>query len=649
MQVLRGRELAYTCWGEFAKGSHLSSKLNISRRDFINGIALSVAAGSSLSPIELMAMATKEGSPYPPGLTGLRGSHPGSFEVAHALSWGGATWPRPDQLTDDVYDLVVVGGGLSGLSAAFFYRQRVGPDAKILILDNHDDFGGHAKRNEFDVDGKKLICYGGSQSIDTPGHYSQVSSQLLRDIGIDTRRFYDYFDRSYFSDRNLRSGIYFSKEKYGHDSVHPSVIRGSGERSASEIADIIKAYPLSADVRQSFTRLLTDETDFLPGKDRDEKIALMKRVSYTDYLRKHAGVADEVVVILRDIVKGLWGVGYDALSALEGYRLGMPGTEYLGIGELQGEPAGRDEPYIFHFPDGNASVARSIVRKLIPDSLPGNSMEDLVLARADYDLLDRKSNSTRIRLSSTAVNARHVEGDKFVDVTYVQDGVPRRVRGKHAIMACYNNIVPHICTEIPQAQVEAIARATKIPLVYISVAVRNWKAFEKMGYQGFYIPQANLMHSFTMDFPVSMGGYDFTQNSSEPTVIHGTYVPTAPDQGLTEREQHVQGRRKLYELVFDDFERDIVRQMSGALAGGGFDADRDIAAITVNRWPHGYAYEYNELYDPPEWTRNNGPHQLGAAQIGRISIANSDASAYAYVNGAVDAADRAVGEQIGNS
>jgi len=272
-----------------------------------------------------------------------------------------------------------------------------------------------------------------------------------------------------------------------------------------------------------------------------------------------------------------------------------------------------------------------------------------VLARADYDLLDRKANSTRIRLSSTAVNARHVEGDKFVDVTYVQDGVPRRVRGKHAIMACYNNIVPHICTEIPQAQVEAIARATKIPLVYISVAVRNWKPFEKMGYQGFYIPQANLMHSFTMDFPVSMGGYDFTQNSSEPAVIHGTYVPTAPDQGLTEREQHVHGRRKLYELTFDDFERDIVRQMSGALAGGGFDAERDIAAITVNRWPHGYAYEYNELYDPPEWSRNSGPHQEGAAQIGRISIANSDASAYAYVNGAVDAADRAVGEQIGNS
>ena len=139
----------------------MTEKLNISRRDFINGLALGVAAGSSLSPIELLAMTSKDGTPYPPALTGMRGSHPGSFEIAHALSMRGATWPSPDYITDDVYDLVVVGGGISGLSAAFFYRQRVGPDAKILILDNHDDFGGHAKRNEFDVDGKKLICYGG--------------------------------------------------------------------------------------------------------------------------------------------------------------------------------------------------------------------------------------------------------------------------------------------------------------------------------------------------------------------------------------------------------------------------------------------------------------------------------------------------------
>jgi len=624
----------------------MTEELKISRRDFINGVALSVAAGSSLSPLELLAQTANAGAPYPPALTGMRGNHPGSFEVAHALSWGDASWPTPVSLTDNVYDLVVVGGGLSGLAAAFLYRQRTGNDARILILDNHDDFGGHAKRNEFDVDGRKLICYGGSQSIDSPAQYSSASSQLLKDVGIETERFYDYFDRSYFRDRSLGSGIYFSQEKYGADSVHRNVTRLFGGGNAAGLTDIIDAYPLSADARQSFIGLLTDATDYLAGRNRAAKIKLMKGMSYTNFLRKHAGINEDVVVILRDVVKGFWGVGYDALSALEGYRLGMPGTVTLDIGELTGEPPRRGEPYIFHFPDGNAGIARSIVRQLNPAAVPGSTMEDLVLSRVDYSLLDLKSSSTRIRLNSTAVDARHVDGDRCIDITYVNGGKPFRVRGKHAIMACYNNIVPHICPEVPDAQRAAINTATKIPLVYISVAVRNWKAFENLGYQRFYIPQGILMHSFGMDFPVSMGGYDYTRKSSEPTVIHGTYVPTAPDQGLTEREQHVAGRRALYEQTWDEFERDIVRQMSGALEGGGFDAGRDIAGITVNRWPHGYAYEYNELYDPPEWSRGNGPHQAGAAQIGRISIANSDASAYAYVNGAFDAAVRAVDEQM---
>ncbi len=622
------------------------SKLNISRRDFLNGVALSVAAGSSLSPFELLAMTEQEGSPYPPSLTGLRGSHVGSFEVAHAVSWGGATWPRPDRLTDEIYDLVVVGGGISGLSAAFFYRQRVGPDAKILILDNHDDFGGHAKRNEFDVDGKKLICYGGSQSIDTPGHYSQASAQLLKDISINTERFYDYFDREYFRNRDLGRAIYFSKEKYETDSVHANVTRIFGSANAHDIANIVNGYPLSEESRNSLRRLLIDENDYLKDKNTDEKIDTLRATSYMDYLEKIVNVTPEAAAVLRDTIKGLWGVGWDALSALEGYRIGMPGTAALGLGEFESALPGRDEPYIFHFPDGNAGVARSLVRQLIPHAVPGKSMEDLVLSRVDYGLLDRRSNSTRIRLDSTAVNVGHVDSDRHVDVTYVRNGEVYRVRGRHTVLACYNELVPHICAEVPDKQKKAIAYATKVPLVYISVAVRNWRAFENLGYQSFYIPQGILMHSFGMDFPVSMGGYDFTQKSNEPTVIHGTYVPTAPDQGLKAREQHIAGRRKLYEQSYDELERDIVRQMSGALEGGGFDAERDIAAITVNRWPHGYAYEYNDYADPAEFNRYNGPHLAGAARIGRISIANSDAAGYAYVNGAIDAADRAVDEQL---
>ena len=201
---------------------------------------------------------------------------------------------------------------------------------------------------------------------------------------------------------------------------------------------------------------------------------------------------------------------------------------------------------------------------------------------------------------------------------------------------------------MPAEQTEAIAYASKVPLVYLSIAVRNWRALAELGFSNISVPQPELMHSFGLDFPVTMGGYQAVRDPDQPTILHGTFVPTVPDQGLSAREQHTLGRRALYEMSFDQFEQAIVSQLQGALASGGFDAARDIAGITVNRWPHGYAYEYNELFDPAGYGPANGPHRLGARQLGRISIANSDASAYAYVDGAIDAAWRAVQEQTGS-
>ena len=616
----------------------------------MNGMAMSLAAGTSLSPMELWAMERKRTSagPYPPALTGMRGSQPGSFEVAHAVAWRGVRYPQPVKQTDDDYDLVVVGGGISGLSAALFYRQRVGPDAKILVLDNHDDFGGHARRNEFNVDGKNLICYGGNQSIDTPGHYSPAASQLLKDVGIETERFYEYFDQDFFKNRNLGTGIWFSKEAYGADVLAPSVLRGFFDMPDPAIAEaVIKSYPISSESKSALTELVQSESDYLSEYSRDEKIQLLRRITYREYLLNYANATQEIADMINNTMLGLWGLGWDALSALEGYRLGSVGTQNLGIGKIEGDPPGRDEPYIFHFPDGNAGLARSIVRQLIPEAAPGSTMEDLVATRVDYSALDQHESNVRIRLNSTGVDVRHTPNQKTVDVTYVRDGDPYRVRGKHVVLACDNGMIRHICSEVPEAQAEAINYATKTPLVYISIAVRNWRAFSELGFQYIYVPKAQLMNSFGMDFPVSMGDYKFTQNPDEPTVLHGTFIPTKPYQGLTGREQNVAGRRQLYEMSFADFENGIIRQLDGALSGGGFEVERDVAAITVNRWPHGYAYEYNELFDPHEWNPNNGPHIEGRAQIGRISIANADASAYAYVNGAIDAADRAVNEQIG--
>lgn len=194
----------------------------------MGGVALGVAAGTILSPLEALGrMSAKIGNEdyYPPRLTGMRGSHVGSFEVAHGVAREGKMWPRPATQTDDTYDLIVVGGGISGLSAAWFYRAQTGTNARILILDNHDDFGGHAKRNEFEVDGQKLIGYGGSMTIEDPSHYSKVAAQLLKDISIEVQRFYSYFDQEFLARWKLERGIFFNQEAYGVDRLLPDPFR----------------------------------------------------------------------------------------------------------------------------------------------------------------------------------------------------------------------------------------------------------------------------------------------------------------------------------------------------------------------------------------------------------------------------------------
>ncbi len=613
----------------------------------MNGMALSLVAGTSLSPLEILAMQNGGGNTYyPPALTGMRGSHPGSFEVAHGISWGDTKYPQPTTQTDDTYDLVIIGGGVSGLSAAKFYRDRVGDDAKILILDNHDDFGGHAKRNEFSVDGKTLLGYGGSQTIDNPGKWSSVAQRLLKDLSIDVQRFYEYFDQGFYGRHGLGTAIYFDKKTYGVDRLLPDPLGGLLDEPAEEAfsESNIRRMPISEAAQNTLLALLQGGIDYLDGQSKNEKIELLRGISYEEFLQKYAGAPAELTNIIRDTILPLQGVGWDAASALQASRWQALGTWDLG---MEAEPfVAEEEPYIFHFPDGNAGVARSLVRNLIPDAIRGTTMEDLVTARADYAKLDRATSNIRIRLNSTAVQVGHTNSGKEVDVSYVNSGDVYRVRGKHVVLACYNQIIPHICDEMPEKQVRAIESATKVPLVIGNIALRNWRAFADLAFHTYYSPGDALFKYAGLDFPVSMGDYKSSANPDEPIVFTGWYVPTAPGHGLSSREQHVVGRRRLYEMSYDEFETSIYTHMNGMLGGGGFDAERDIAAITINRWPHGYAYEYLDLFDPPDWGPDKGPHIAGRAQIGRISIANSDASAYAYLNGAIDAADRAVNEQI---
>lgn len=619
----------------------------VTRRDFLNGVAIGLGALGALTPPELLraGLLGQAGEDYPPARTGLRGSHDGAFEAAHRLR-DGATADAFGRATpvDGRYDLVVVGAGISGLSAAHFFREQAGPRAKILILDNHDDFGGHARRNEFAVDGRLLLGYGGTQSIDGPAGYSAEAKALLKALAIDTQAFYRHYDREYFTRLKLTPGVFFSKESFGRDVLVPRP-RGNGDR-----AFLAKA-PLSAQARRDLLRLHTERKDYLAGRTREAKLQLLAKTSYKDWLLQHVRVGADVVAMLQNSTHDLYGVGIDAVPAGDCRGLGFAGFSGLGLDDVAGPgqglsaAGGDEEPYIFHFPDGNASIARLLVRRLVPGVLDGRTMDDIVLARARYAALDNARNAVRIRLRATAVRVRHLRpnhaGD--VEVTYVRDGRAARVNAGACVLACWHGTIPHLCPEIPREQQQAMKYQVKVPLVYTNVAIRNWTSLARQGVHSVRCP-GMYWSGVSVDFPVSMGSYRFARGPEEPVVLHILRTPNQP--GLPARDQHRVGRTELLATPFVTYEAQVRDQLARVLGPGGFDPARDIAGITVNRWSHGYTYEYNSLYDPA-WAPGQAPHELARVTRGRIAIANADAAAYAYTDAAIDQAWRAASELTG--
>ncbi len=625
-------------------GEFMSNKIN--RRDFLSGTALAIAAG--LTP--LAQIRALPGRYYPPSLTGLRGSHPGSFETAHQVGREGRSFDYAGLAVEERYDLVVVGGGISGLAAAWFYREAHGPTARILILENHDDFGGHAKRNEFRVGDRLLLGYGGTESLQSPKtFFSDTVNRLLHALGVHVRRFDTAFDRKLYPSLGLTPGVYFDRESFGVDRLiagAPIVTGGdslAGDAKPRPIESVVAEFPMSPDARARLIEFFNHPRDYLAGKSREEKIACLKKTSYRDYLRKDAGLGDEATKFFDASSLGLMAMGPDILPALDAMTSQYRGFAGLGLGDL-GDPevAAFAEPYIYHFPDGNASIARLLVRSLIPPVAPGHTMDDVVLANFDYAKLDVDGAPIRLRLNSTVVGLANprVKGEA-VDVGYIREGALRRIQARKCVLACYNMIIPHIMPELPDAQKAALALSVKMPLVYVNVAVRNWNAFVKLGVDDIHSPGAYFSNT-KLDYPVALGGYRNPRDPSEPALLHMEHIPLSPNRGLSNVQQFRVGRQLLLTTSFAEYEARIIDQLDRMLGPGGFRSARDIAAITVNRWPHGYAYSANSLFDPE--TVGPQPYEIARRRYGSVAIANSDAGWNSYTHEAIDQAWRAIND-----
>jgi spermidine dehydrogenase len=658
-----------------ADDRHLGMSSPITRRDFLNGVAVGVtgamAAPAAAGQVESGATRAQAGAPaapnpsyYPPALTGMRGSHAGSFEVMHRVRDARA-WQQAATDTGERYDLVVVGGGISGLAAAHYFQAAVGPDASVLVLDNHDDFGGHAKRNEFTHDGRMLMLNGGTLNIEAPKQYSDVAMGLLRRIGIDIDRFETQtaHDRATYQRMGLRNAVFFPKEKFGEDRLVAGTPGGSAPPATW--SEFLTKAPLSDVARADIVRLQGDgQPDYMPGLSDVEKKRQLMQMSYQDYLLKVAKVHPDAAWYYQARTTGLFLMMTDAVPAYYGWNSGYPGFQGLKLEPtprevLFYEPGGshgresqaraNEGGRSVHFPDGNATIARLLVRSLLPDAVPGATQEDVVTARVDYARLDKAGSRARIRLNSSVVHVAHV-GDpaaaREVAVTYVANGQTRTVRGAHVVLACWNSIIPYLCPELPTAQKEALAYGIKAPIVYTNVFIRNWTAFAKLGVANITAP-SGFHPTVQLAEPVTVGGYQCSRTPEEPMVLHLVRTPCAP--GRPRKEQHRLGRAELLSMPFETFEREIRQELNRMLSGGGFDAAHDILGITVNRWPHGYTYNYNTLADPVAWslaTPEDRACVVGRQPFGRISIANADAAGSSHTDAAIEQAYRAVREVV---
>jgi len=524
------------------------------------------------------------------------------------------------------YDLVVVGGGFSGLSAAYHFN-RLNPAGRVLILDNHPLFGGEAKRNDFNVNGIHISGPQGSNDFGIPSatggpddYFSALN--LPREFNYvepggsaaGMRIPIDNYDYMTWQEKHYDVGHFFN------GAVNPWIkdVWGTG----------LNLTPWSTEVKDAFSRVRSTEIEDQSGRNTDR---WLDSITLKSYYEEELGLPSQVTSFYDPIMASIIGLGCDGISAYWGKYFDMPGFK---------KPELYNENLLQSFPGGNTGIARHFVKKLIPDAIDGTSFEKVLFGRIAFDQLDREDKPVRIRLKSTAVNIEHasqVNGNERVQITYAKNGELNQLKAKAVVMATGGWVNRHVLKDLPSEYHGAYGKFGHSPVLVANVALTNWRFLERLGISAAIWPE----------------GFGFTCNIRRPMIVDGKSQPLHPDKpivltfytpifkpGLERKEQGAVGRAELLSTSFSDYERQIREQMTTMFSAGGFNPAEDIAGIILNRW--GHAYVNPDLGFMFGKDGNMAPPDVIRKPYGRIAIGHSELRGHQYWSGAAGEGRRAV-------
>jgi spermidine dehydrogenase len=587
----------------------------ICRRDFLNAALL--ASGDillkSLAPIQLLGQQPSWGGYSGVGDYASANGNPQAVMLAgHAVRDGVFDTPAARAIeTGEVFDLVIVGGGISGLAAALVFKDKARPKQTCLVLENHPIFGGEARRNEFLIGGSRLMAPQGSNWFAIPSPVEQFYER----VGVDWRKF------EYQRWAGPAPEMRLSRTSYHHARQLPTVPNygfyfgaSFGQRPGMWLVDPwnnLERAPFADPMRSDFIRYLKGVVQYhqSPPHPSEAELRRLDTITSEDALIKHCGLSREFIrFFLAPHAAAAMGLGPDALSGYWYLRWFHKGDEFER----------------HSFPGGNTGFSRHIVKTLVPEAIPGpRTLEAVCRNPVNFAALDRPSNVIRIRLGSTAVRVEHEgtpEKSAFVGVTYTRNGKVYRLKARGVVMAGGGWVTKHVVRDLPSEHRDAYNQFYYSATLVANVAVRNWRFLHRLGlsggrwFEGFgYWTEVRTIATFGSDSK--------TIGPDSPTVL--TLIVPLFYPGLPTAEQGSKGRAELLSTAFRDFERRIREQFTEMFSRSGFDARRDIAGIILNRWGHAFVNPQPGFMFGKEGKPSPG-EILRREPFGRIAFAHTD-------------------------